>query len=156
MPASSDQGPLSTSACKDTDQPLAVRQKVEAGDAHSLIEGNTVSVVTSAGAEQLLQATATKVFTPNGDGTNDVAMISYDLLEIIGASEVTIEISDLSGRVIAEVYSGLDPVGHYDRLWTGLDSGGDLVPPGAYLYQIKVDTDRSAKVNQVGVVNVAY
>ena len=62
----------------DTDQPLAVRQKVEAGDANNLIEGNTVSVSTTAGAESLLQANATRVFTPNNDGTNDAAVISYD------------------------------------------------------------------------------
>ena len=69
---------------------------------------------------------------------------------------MTVEISDLSGRVVASVYSGQDAAGHYDREWRGLDDGGNLVPPGAYLYQIKVDTDRSEKVTQVGVVNVAY
>jgi len=140
----------------NTDQPLAVRQKVDAGDANNLIEGNTVSVSTTAGAESLLKANVTKVFTPNDDGTNDVASISYDLLEIIGASEVTIEISDLSGRVVKQVYSGQDAVGHYDRVWMGLDDSGDLVPPGVYLYRIKANTDRSENVAQVGVVNVAY
>ena len=140
----------------DTNEALAVRQRVEAGDANNLIEGNTISVATTAAAESLLQATVTKVFTPNDDGTNDAAMISYDLLEIIGASEVTIEISDLSGRVVTQVYSGRDAVGHYDREWRGLDDRGDVVPPGAYLYRINVDTDRSEKVTQIGVVNVAY
>jgi hypothetical protein len=53
----------------DTDQPLAVRQKVDASDANNLVEGNTVAVATTAGAEQLLRADAAKVFTPNGDGT---------------------------------------------------------------------------------------
>ena len=140
----------------NADQPLAVRQKVDAGDANNLIEGNTVSVSTTAGAESLLKANVTKVFTPNDDGTNDVASISYDLLEIIGVSEVTIEISDLSGRVVKQVYSGQDAVGHYDRVWMGLDDSGDLVPPGVYLYRIKANTDRSENVAQVGVVNVAY
>jgi len=140
----------------DTKQPLAVRQKVDEGDANNLIEGNTISVSTTAGAESLLQATVTKVFTPNDDGTNDVASFSYDLLEIIGASEVTIEISDLSGRIVTRVYSGQDAVGHYNREWSGRDDSGDLVPPGAYLYRIKADTDRSEKVTQIGIVNVAY
>ena len=140
----------------DTDQPLAVHQKVEAGNANTLIEGNTVSVITTVGAKSLLQATVTKVLTPNGDGANDVASISYDILEIIGASHVVIKISDLSGRVVAEVYSGRDAIGHYEREWRGLDDSGDLVSPGAYLYRIEVDTDRSEKVTQIGVVNVVF
>ena len=140
----------------DTDQPLAVRQKVDEGDANNLIEGNTISVSTTAGAESLLGANVTKVFTPNDDGTNDVASFSYDLLEIIGTSEVTIEISDLSGRIVTRVYSGRDAVGHYDREWPGRDDSGELVPPGAYLYRIKADTDRSERVTQIGIVNVAY
>ncbi len=140
----------------DTDQPLAVHQKVEAGNANSLIEGDRVSVVTTVGAESLLQAVVTKVLSPNDDGANDVASISYDILEIIGASEVTIEIGDLSGRVVSVVYSGRDAVGHYERERWGLDDGGDLVPPGTYLYRIEVDIDRSEKVTQIGVVNVVY
>jgi hypothetical protein len=140
----------------DTEQPLAVRQKVEAGNANNLIEGDRVAVITTVAAESLLQATVTKVVTPNDDGSNDVASISYDILEIIGASHVAIEISDLSGRVVAQVYSGRDAIGHYEREWRGLDDGGDLVPPGAYLYRIEVDTDRSEKVTQIGVVNVAF
>jgi hypothetical protein len=140
----------------DSNQPLAVRQRVEEGDANNLIEGNSISVATTPSAESLLQATMTKIFTPNDDGTNDAAIVSYDLLEIIGASEVTIEISDLSGRVVAEVYSGKDAIGHYEREWRGLDDRGDVVPPGAYLYRINVDTDRPEKVTQTGVVNVAY
>jgi hypothetical protein len=138
----------------DSDQPLAVRQKVDAGDANNLIEGNTVAVVTTAGAELLLQANVPKVFTPNDDGANDVASISYDLLEIIGSTEVTITISDLAGRMVREVYAGADAIGHYEREWNGRDDSGQLVPPGIYLYRIEVDTD--LKIAEQGVVNVAY
>ena len=138
----------------DTSQPLAVRQKVDAGDANNLIEGNTVAVVTTAAAELLLQANAPKVFTPNDDGTNDVASISYDLLEIIGSAEVTIKIGDLAGRMVREVYAGADAIGHYEREWNGRDDSGQLVPPGIYLYRIEVDTD--LKITEQGIVNVAY
>ena len=139
----------------DTNQPLSVRQKVNPGDANNLVEGNTVAVVTTAGAEQLLQADATKVFTPNNDGTNDVAMISYDLLEIIGSAAVTIEISDLAGRMVREVYAGADPIGHYEWEWDGRDDADDLVPPGIYVFRIEVDADLE-KITDLGIVNVAY
>jgi hypothetical protein len=139
----------------DASQPLAIRQRVNAGDANDLVEGNTVAVATTAGAEQLLRAAATKVFTPNGDGTNDVAMISYDLLEIIGSAAVTIEISDLGGRVVREVYSGADPIGHYEWEWDGRDDADNLVPPGIYVFRIEVDADLE-KITELGIVNVAY
>ena len=140
----------------DTGQPLAVRQKVEAGDANSLIEGNTVNVTTTAKASQFLRAgIEPAVFTPNGDRVNDVAVVAYDLLEIIGAAAVTIEISDLGGRVVRELYSGDDPIGHYERSWNGTDSSGAVVPPGLYIFRIRVHTDREG-VASLGLVNVAY
>ena len=140
----------------DTGQPLAVRQRVEAGDADDLIEGNTVSVATTATVTSLLVAEASPaIVTPNGDGVNESATLSYDLLEIIGAAAVEIDICDLSGRVIRRVYAGDDLVGHYDRDWDGRDDAGQLVPTGIYLYRIKVDTDRDEGA-RIGVINVAY
>ena len=140
----------------DSDQPLAVRQKVEPGDADSRIEGNTVAVATTATVTSLLLAqVSTPVVTPNGDGANDVATIAYDLVEIIGAAAVEIEIHDLTGRVVRRVHAGDDRVGHYERDWDGRDDAGTLVPPGIYLYRINVDTDRDDGA-RVGVINVAY
>ena len=140
----------------DTDRPMAVRQKVEPGDANSLIESNSVSVTTTAAVSSLLQGTlAPRVISPNNDLVNDVATISYDLLEIIGEISVRIDISDLSGRVVRVVHDGDDQVGHYDRVWDGRDNAGSLVPPGSYLYRIKADSDSEARV-LLGVVNVVY
>ena len=140
----------------DSAQPMEVRQKVQAGDANNLIEGNTVSVATSANASSLLEVEASKtVCTPNGDGINDVARISYDLLEIIGSSPVKIEIVDLAGRVVRKLYQGEDQIGHYEREWDGTDRAGAVVPPGIYLYRVKVGVDRES-VSSVGIVDVAY
>ena len=140
----------------DTAQPLIVRQKVGAGDASSLVEGNSISVVTTATVSSLLEvAVSPLVITPNDDRLNDVATISYDLLEIIGAAEVKIEISDIAGRVVHQVYAGDDLVGHYDREWDGTDETGRLVSPGIYLYRLVAGTDRKDEV-RLGVINVAY
>ena len=141
----------------DSNQPLAVRQKVSPGDANSLVEGNTLSVSTTADAELLLQTEVfPPVITPNGDQVNDTAQITYDLLEIIGDAGVSIEISDLSGRVVRQVYEGRDLVGNYEREWDGRDDAGEVVPPGIYLYRIQVDSDRDQEGVKLGLVNVAY
>ena len=69
----------------DSERPLEVRQSVAEGDANNLIEGDRVSVTTTADASSLLQAVVSPaVFTPNGDQVNDAVHISYDLLEVIG------------------------------------------------------------------------
>ena len=141
----------------DSTQPLAVRQKVAPGDANDLVEGNTLSVSTTANAELLLRTEVSPaVITPNGDRVNDLARISYDLLEIIGDAEVSIEISDLSGRVVRQVYEGQDLVGNYAREWDGRNDAGQAVPPGIYLYRIKVDNDQDREAVRLGLVNVAY
>ena len=142
----------------DTNQPLAVRQQVAAGDANGLVEGNTVSVSTTAAAASLLQTqVSSAVVTPNGDGANDVVWFDYDLLEFIGAAAVTIEINDLTGRVVRQVYAGDDIIGHYDdKSWDGRDDAGQLVPPGVYLYRIELGTDREEKASSLGVLSVAY
>ena len=76
--------------------PLEVRQTVTDGDADDLVEGNTTAVITSADVSSLLDVVVTpKVFTPNGDDVNDVTLVSYDLLEILGASAVKVAVSDL-------------------------------------------------------------
>ena len=139
----------------DSSRPLEVRQSVSEGDANSLIEGDRVSVSTTADASSLLQAVVSPaVFTPNGDRVNDAVHISYDLLEVIGSASVTIDITDLSGRVVRRIYEGDDPIGNYRREWDGRDGSGEMVPPGIYLYFIVADTDRG-RVAELGSLNIA-
>ena len=111
---------------------------------------------TTATVSSLLRGTVTpEVITPNGDLVNDVATISYDLLEIIAATAVRVEICDLSGRIVREVYAGNDQVGHYDRIWDGRDDSGKAVPPGTYLYRIDAGSDKD-RTSMLGVINVAF
>ena len=140
----------------DSRQPQEVRQQVAAGDADNLIEGNTVSVTTTANASSLLQVdVSAAIFTPNDDQVNDVVTISYDLLEITSSAEVSVEISDLAGRVVRVIFAGEASIGHYEWEWDGADDAGKVVPPGVYLYSVRADTDME-QVSRLGVVNVAY
>ena len=100
------------------------------------------------------------ITTPNGDRVNDLGRISYDLVQIIGDiigdAEVSIEIRDLSGRVVRQVYEGRDRLGSYTREWDGRDDAGQAVPPGIYLYRIGVVTEGDREAVRLGLVNVAY
>ena len=140
----------------DSDRPLEVPQGVNAGDATAEYEGNRVSVATAAQEQDLLQVqVAPAVFTPNGDGFNDGVEIGYDILEITGSARVCVEVLDLSGRPVRQVYGGADGIGEYERVWYGRDDAGVLVPPGIYLYRILVDADKE-KIEKVGLLHITY
>ena len=137
-------------------RPLEVPQGVLPGDATDASAGDRVSVITSIEDKTRLRVEAEPpVFTPNGDQINDGFHITYDLFEISGSGSVTIEIRDLTGRLVRQVYAGDDPVGHYRRAWDGKDHAGRLVRPGVYLYRVSVDTDEG-ETDEIGTLHVAY
>ena len=149
-------GAIFAAQVSDSDQPLEVPQGVNPGDATTKYEGNRVSVATAAQEQRLLQVRVEPtIFTPNGDGRNDEIGIFYHILEITGRAQVAVEVWDLSGRRVRQVYSGADGIGEYERAWDGRDEAGGLVPPGIYLYRVSVDADRE-KVEKTGVLYATY
>ena len=68
---------------------------------------------------------------------------------------MSLEIYDLSGRLVRRVYEGVDSVGEYSHAWDGRDDSNGLVPPGLYLYRLVVDV-QPEKETSSGVVAVAY
>ena len=141
---------------RNSAQPLEVPQRVHAGDATDAFEGNRVVVATSVREQSLLQvAVEPAVFTPNGDGVNDVASIVYDVFEITGQASISVEIRDLSGRLVRQVYGGEAGIGHYLRQWDGRDEAGELAPPGIYLYRISLDGDER-DVGATGILQMVY
>lgn len=115
-------------------------------------------------ALSLVQANP-RVLTPNGDGRNDFTIIELVLAKINTATEVRIDIHDLSGRRVADLKqpsliagtyladdaSGPDSPGY----WDGTDGAGNRVPPGIYVYRVEVQLDTGDEV-MVGTVAVAY
>ena len=104
------------------------------------------------------------VFTPNGDGTNDFAILGFTLGRVSG-SFVHVDIYDVGGNLVRSMLpSRLDP-GSYSPIdgreetlpgrWDGLDDEGRLAPPGLYLYRIVVDLEPDDEV-ATGVVGLAY
>ena len=140
----------------DTTRPLEVRQRLIAGNATGEVESERLSVTTSLSSSLLFSPRAEPdPFTPNGDGVNDLANISYKVLRLTSAAPVSIAIFDLSGRLVRELYAGEDPLGEYSHHWDGTDDSGRRVPPGVYLYRLTIEL-QSQRESSSGTLSVAY
>lgn len=100
-------------------------------------------------------AAAPSVFTPNGDGVNERAAITYDITNIAHPTRVRLRIYDLSGRLIRTLYEGLDMSGRFPRFWDGRDDGDAAVPPGHYIFSVALDAG-TGQEKRSGIVGVAY
>lgn len=140
----------------DSEQPHEVHQEVTAGDADQLVESNTLRVGLiniDKKAVNDLRLTS-RSFTPNGDGVNDQLKIQYELLNL-GAVPVAIDLYDLSGRRISELYHGTATSGRFAVTWDGRDAQAKLVPPGLYILRLEVDSDGGIK-SEERVVSLVY
>ena len=95
------------------------------------------------------------IFTPNGDGIHDAFALSYTLLKLVRSVPVSLEIFDLSGRRVRQIEEGRKTIGNHVCVWDGRDDGGGKVPPGLYLYELRVESDRE-NGRRRGIVGVAY
>ena len=140
----------------DTSRPQEVRQRIIPGNAADEIESDRLSVTASLRSSLLFSPQIRpNPLTPNGDGVNDVANITYKLLRVTSAVPVSIEIFDLSGSLVKRVYSGRDRLGEYSHVWDGSDHSNRLVRPGLYLYRIVADVQAGPETS-TGVLSVAY
>ncbi len=77
-----------------------------------------------------------RIFTPNGDGANDVVVFQFGEGNLDGKT-ISGEIFDLSGTKVADLSPGPDP--SVTLIWDGKASNGSLVSGGIYVYQISVN-----------------
>ena len=125
------------------------------------------TLVTSTVSGQVLEQVRANppVFSPNGDGINDATVIELVLSRVDVARPVSMCIFDLSGRTVARLRPPALSAGTYLRLpgrerespgyWDGRDDYGNRVPPGLYLFQVKVELDAGEAVHS-GYVAVVY
>lgn len=128
----------------------------EGGNASAELDTDELLVRVSVGSQVAgpldIEPTA---FTPNGDGLNDDTAISYTVLHLLEPSPVEVDIFDLNGRRIRRLSSAWVQNGRVPLRWDGRDDGGDLVPPGLYLVQVEIRSDRQTE-RRVGRVAVVY
>ena len=125
------------------------------------------TLVTTTVAGQVLEQVRANppIFSPNGDGINDATVIELVLSRVDVARPVSMRIFDLSGRTVARLRPPALSAGTYLRLsgrerespgyWDGRNDRGNLVPPGLYLFQVKVELDAGDEVHS-GHVAVVY
>ena len=133
-------------------------QSIGAGDVipGPLAAGDDLSVTILVGKDLIhSMEIAPNPFTPNGDAVNDELQVTYDFINLTDVAPVSVRVYDLSGRLVKDIYSGLDSSRRYQRTWDGTNNGGDRVAPGIYLVRVEVDTDAGTK-SRTAVVSLVY
>ncbi|NIM03078.1 T9SS type A sorting domain-containing protein [bacterium] len=75
-----------------------------------------------------------RVFTPNGDGSNEQVTFEY---ENINESSIVCWIYDIRGSVVRQL--DIVETGENRFTWDGEDEEGNIVPSGIYIYHIEVE-----------------
>ena len=106
-----------------------------------------------------------EVFSPNGDGINDNTVIQFTLARVSEPHAGEIGIYDVQGQLVRRLDTATLGAGQYLRpatptaatpgLWDGRDNAAQLVPPGLYLVQVRVQLERE-EVTRMRTVAVVY
>lgn len=85
-------------------------------------------------------------FTPSTSGQTEFSFYLSGLPSATGSSpalsdyrEVSLDIYDVTGAKIRNLYSGLRAPGEYIIPWNGTDDRNRMVAPGVYYYRLRVD-----------------
>ena len=131
-------------------------QRVEAGDVSPEMGTDRLQVMVLASSMQEVLgvvAVSPRVFTPQGDGTNDRAQIEYALFRVLEGN-VEVAVYTLGGERVRTLHEKEEPSGPHTVMWMGRDEQGGVVAPGIYLVRVEVNTDigRFARTRSVAVV----
>ncbi|SVC27563.1 uncharacterized protein METZ01_LOCUS280417, partial [marine metagenome] len=119
-------------------------QQISAGNATELVTSQSLVAVADLNGRRLLEEVniTPPLCTPNDDGINDELEISAKVFAVEGDGHLRIELFDLGGHHLRDLsQERLRPSGEYSIRWDGRDGRGHIVPPGAYLLRLKLETD---------------
>ena len=136
------------------DLPQEIRSGDAADDELALGDDLSVTIVIAKNIIHALEA-APAPFTPNGDGVNELAAISYDIVNLTSGTPVAVEVYDLNGRLRRVIHSGPEASGRYRRTWDGADDSGQMLPPGVYLVRVEVAADTGTE-SRTAIVPLVY
>ena len=134
--------------------PDQIRQRIDPGNATYRFAGDLLAVNTPVGGDLLVDVQVPQVFTPNGDGINEVLTLTYKLREVTADRPVQVRIYDLAGRLVAHLPVIKARSGAFIQEWNGRDGEDALVQPGTYIYELTLDSEE--QYTQRGVFAVAY
>ena len=133
-----------------------VWQQVDEGDATPETDANSLVVVGMQSDRQLFtDFDLPAVFSPNGDGINDVAELGFSVVLVGRSRAVSVDIHDLSGRLVRHLDEKRQvSAGSYQLVWHGEDNRGRRVPPGIYTLRFHVDADdRGADLDRQHIIH---
>ena len=150
-------GTVFTGRIFNSQHPAEVPQALAWGDADGVPSSERLRVdLTGLGTGPLGALSVDPgVFSPNGDGINDVVEIGCDVLNLSGMSSVVCWVYDVSGRRLGLVDASRLGSGRYVGVWDGRDASGSLLPPGLYVVGLRVETDQGTTQRQA-VVSLVY
>ncbi len=135
-------------------------QQVDPGEVVSdeLSPGSGLTVMTPLDGPSIqLAEMRSRIFSPNGDGINDEFVFEFAVLKVDAAREVSVDLYDLAGnrvRRLSEIRSSAS--GSYRMVWDGRNQAGNLVPPGLYLADVRIDSDIDRRNSAQVLVGVTY
>ena len=152
-----------TSFIRDSQDPESVFQRVDTKqqDATELVSSGTAQVsLMSVSGGLIAGLDLSPVFSPNGDGINDVAFFRLTVLKVLEERPLQVNIYDLGGRLVGRATSlgsasRAVTAGIVEFSWDGRDLSGQLVAPGIYLCRIKMEADKGDE-ELVRTVHVVY
>ena len=150
-------GTIFTGTVWDTQSEL-LSQPVLEGDANFNVSTNALRMaLTPESVGQILRKVETipPVFTPNGDGINDRLGLKYTLIQISEPTEVEVSIFDLGGALVRSLVQREQIGGIYSEFWDGKNDSGEMVPPGTYIFRIKVASGIGS-FEKVGAIGLVY
>ena len=139
-----------------TSQAEELPQEVIEGDAVPHLETDRLSVRVPLGGTLIGSVSVSpNPITPNGDGSNEVAFLTYALLKVLGKpAPVSVDIYDLSGALIWHHVEDRTH-GTYAVRWDGRNGEGEQVSPGVYIWRVSV-RGAAAEDSMSGTIAVLY
>ncbi|MBM3278050.1 MAG: gliding motility-associated C-terminal domain-containing protein [Candidatus Handelsmanbacteria bacterium] len=143
------------------EQSAGLPQPAVAGNVASLGEGDAdnlsgLTVLIDLSGQLLSGVSAfPNPFTPNGDGRNDRTEIRYDVLKVTEPASLSVQLYTLAGVYLRTLHAIGVPSGRYAVPWDGTDGRGQVVPPGLYLFRVKIRADARAE-EKAGAIAVVY
>ena len=138
------------------DQNTLIPLFTERGDATEKTSTNDLLVRVSVGSQIAGPIEVwPKTFTPNGDDINDQVRISCTVLHLLDPTPTLISVYDLAGRKVRQLSDLVMQNGRIELFWGGRDDRGVLLPPGHYIIQSEIHSDRGVD-RQTGSLRIAY